>query len=253
MEVLFLGTGTAFGIPMIGCRCPTCRSSEPRNKRLRSSILITLDGKNLLVDTSTDLRQQALLYGIERIDGCFFTHAHADHLHGLDEVRRFNVLQGGPIDAYATHTTIEVIRRTFFYMFEKSELSTGMVPEVRLHEVNGPFTLFGHEILPLEVRHGHLPITAYRIADFAYVTDASSIPEESQQELKGLDLLVLNALRDEPHPAHFSLSQALAIVRNLKPRRAYLTHLSHEVEHVATQKLLPRGVKLAYDGLRLKS
>jgi len=251
MKITFLGTGTSFGIPMVACKCPVCTSREPRNRRLRSSILVQYDGKNVLVDTSVDLRQQMLNTATERLDAILFTHAHADHIHGLDDVRRFNQVQKEPIKAYADRTTADTLRKVFFYIFEKSPLTTGLVPSIDLEVITGNFDLFGKKIVPLKILHYTLPILGYRIDDFAYVTDASAIPEETLAELAGLDCLVLNALRNEPHQAHFSLGEALEMAKKIKAKRTYFTHICHDLEHEATCRSLPEGVVLARDGLEI--
>lgn len=253
MKIIFLGTGTSFGIPTIGCKCPTCTSKNPKNRRLRSSILIQYNRKNTIIDTSVDMRQQMLKNTISRLDAILFTHAHADHIHGLDEIRRFNQLQKAPVDAYADKTTAKTIKRTFFYIFEKSPLTTGLIPSINLKIIKKSIKLFGEKITPLKIFHYQLPILGYRIDNFAYITDASFIPEETFDKLNGLDCVVLNALRNEPHPAHFSLKEALEMAEKIKAKRTYFTHICHELEHNKTEKHLPKGICLAYDGLVIKT
>jgi phosphoribosyl 1,2-cyclic phosphate phosphodiesterase len=251
-RVTFLGTGTSHGVPAIGCRCRTCLSDDPHDRRWRPSILIELSGgTTLLVDTSPDLRSQALAFAISRIDAILFTHAHADHLLGLDDIRRFNEMQGGPISCYADRATLTEIRRTFAYAF-RPEREGGGVPRVTLFAVEGPFSLGGMDIVPVPIMHGTQPILGFRVGAFAYLTDCSAIPAASWALLSGVRHLALDALRARPHPTHFSLAEALAVVDRLRPERTWLTHLCHDLPHEATSALLPAGVTLAYDGLRVE-
>ena len=252
MRVTFLGTGTSHGVPMIGCRCATCQSADPHDRRLRPSIYVEVeDGPSVLVDAGTDLRQQALTYGVSRLDAILFTHSHADHVMGLDEVRRFNVVQGGPIAAYADPQTAESVRRTFHYIFDPPAQQGGGVPQIELHTVDGPFQVAGLEVVPVRLFHGRLPVLGFRFGAFAYLTDCNRIPEESWPLLQNLDVLVLDALRHRPHPTHFSVAQALEVVERLAPGRAFFTHICHDLPHAATNATLPAGVELAHDGLRL--
>ncbi len=252
MRVTFLGTGTSHGVPMIGCHCATCQSADPRDRRLRPSIYVEADnGPAVLVDTSTDLRQQALTYDVARVDAILFTHSHADHIMGLDEVRRFNVVQGGSIPAFAEAHTAESVRRTFHYIFEGPLQKGGGVPQIDLQDVDGPFDVDGFAIVPVKLFHGQLPVLGFRFGPFAYLTDCNHIPEQSWPLLQNLDVLVLDALRHRPHPTHFSVAEALDVVEKLAPRRALFTHICHDLPHAATNAGLPPGVELAYDGLRL--
>ncbi len=252
MRVTFLGTGTSHGVPMIGCGCETCRSEDPHDRRLRPSIYVEVaDGPAVLVDTSTDLRQQALTYGVTRVDAILFTHSHADHILGLDEVRRFNVVQGGAIAAFADAHTAHGVRRTFHYIFEGLPQKGGGVPQIDLHAVDGPFDIAGFEVVPVRLFHGRLPVLGFRFGPFAYLTDCNRIPEESWPLLQNLDVLVLDALRHRPHPTHFSVAGALEVVEKLAPRRALFTHICHDLPHAATNAALPAGVELAHDGLVL--
>lgn len=251
-RVTFLGTGTSHGVPMIGCRCATCRSTDPRDRRLRPSIYLEVeDGPAVLVDTSTDLRQQALTFGIERVDAILFTHSHADHILGLDEVRRFNVIQREDIPAWADPETAQDLRRTFHYVFDPPQQQGGGVPEVTLHTIQGPFDVDGLHVVPVPVYHGPRMILGFRFGSLAYLTDCNRIPDTSWPLLEGLDVLVLDALRRRPHPTHFSLGEAVAVAERLAPRRTLLTHICHDLPHAATNASLPAGVELAYDGLRL--
>jgi len=251
-RVTFLGTGTSHGVPMIGCSCATCRSSDPRDRRLRPSIYLDVDRRTrILVDTSTDLRQQALAHGITRVDAVLYTHAHADHVLGLDELRRFNVLQNAPIPCYADARTWEALKRTFFYVFDGMARPGGGIPQLEPREIAGPFEIDGIGIVPVRVLHGRTPVLGFRFGAFAYLTDCSAIPDESWALVQGVDTLVIDALRDRPHPTHFTVAEALAAVERIAPRRAYFTHMCHDLPHAATCARLPRGVELAYDGLVL--
>jgi phosphoribosyl 1,2-cyclic phosphate phosphodiesterase len=251
-RITFLGTGTSHGVPAIGCRCATCLSDDPRDQRWRPSILIELaGGATVLVDTAPDLRAQALKFGITRIDAVLYTHAHADHLLGLDDIRRFNEIQGGPVSCYGDRPTLTELRRTFAYAFRPGQAGGG-IPRLNLVAIEGPFALGGTEIVPVPVMHGELPILGFRVGSFAYLTDCNLIPEASWALLRGVRHLALDALRERPHPTHFSLSEALAVVARLKPDRAWLTHICHDLPHAATSARLPAGVMLAYDGLRVE-
>jgi len=247
---------------MIGCDCAVCRSTDPRDRRTRPSILIEIANsaisseiaratRSVLVDTSTDLRAQALARGIRRVDAILFTHSHADHIMGLDEVRRYNVLQKGPIACYGDGRTLADLRRTFEYVFASTPVASGGIPELRLFTLGGPFSLGGIEFVPVPLMHGQRTILGFRVESFAYLTDCSRIPEESWPLLDGVRTLVLDALRDRPHPTHFSVSEALDTVARLAPERAYFTHICHELSHAETCARLPAGVELAYDGLVL--
>jgi phosphoribosyl 1,2-cyclic phosphate phosphodiesterase len=255
LRVTLLGTGTSHGVPMIGCRCDVCRSSDPRDRRLRPSILIDAGDdaatRFILVDTSTDLRAQALAYGVDRVDAILFTHSHADHVLGFDEIRRYNVLQRRAIPCYADPQTAADLRRTFGYVFDPPAGPSGGVPQVDLHEIAGPFTLGHLTIVPVPILHGRRPILGFRIGAFAYLTDCSAIPEASWPLLAGVRTLVIDALRDRPHPTHFSVAEALDAVARIAPARAYFTHICHDLPHEETCRALPDSMDLAYDGLVL--
>jgi phosphoribosyl 1,2-cyclic phosphate phosphodiesterase len=249
MRLTFLGTGTSMGIPVIGCRCPVCTSPNPRNKRLRTSALLEVAGLNLLFDAGPDLRQQALAVGLTRLDAVLLTHSHADHITGLDDLRPLNFAQQAAIPLYGTPPTLTFVRQHFAYAFaETSDGSTR--PSLDLIEIgdSAAFQIGPITILPFDVQHGTWMITGFRIGGLGYVTDASAIPSPSLAHLRGLDLLVLNALRQKPHPTHFSLDQALAIIDELRPRRALLVHMTHDMEHATVNATLPEHVRLAYDG-----
>jgi phosphoribosyl 1,2-cyclic phosphate phosphodiesterase len=235
---------------MIGCACATCRSDDPRDQRYRPSVFIELDdGLRVLVDTSTDLRAQALRFGITRLDAILYTHSHADHILGLDDVRRFNVLQGEAISCYGDDQTLADIRRTFQYVFDTPTPRGGGVPRLRLFPVAGPFCLGRQLVVPVPIEHGARRILGYRFGPFAYLTDCSGIPDASWPLVEGVDTLVLDALRDRPHPTHFTLEQAVEVARRIGARATWLTHMCHDLPHAATCARLPAGIELAYDGL----
>jgi phosphoribosyl 1,2-cyclic phosphate phosphodiesterase len=269
LRVTLLGTGTSHGVPAIGCDCAVCHSSDPRDRRMRPSILVQVAGaadpldarsasptaasvRHILVDTSTDLRAQALTNDIRRVDAILFTHSHADHVLGLDEVRRYNAMQGAPIPCYADQATLADLRRMFAYIFDAPRGAAGAIPQLTVGCIAGPFTLGGLEIVPVPLVHGRQRILGFRIGTFAYLTDCNRIPDESWPLLDGLRVVVLDALRDRPHPTHFSVAEAIEVVARLAPDRAYFTHICHDLPHAATSARLPRGVELAYDGLVLE-
>ena len=251
-RVTFLGTGTSHGVPMIGCACATCRSTDPRDTRLRPSIYVDVPGHTrILVDTSTDLRQQALKNHITRVDVVIYTHAHADHILGLDELRRFNAVQQTSIPCYADARTWENLKKAFFYVFDGLARHGGGIPQLEPREITGPFDVAGVEIVPVPLLHGRTPILGLRFGSFAYLTDCSAIPDDSWALVEGVETLVIDALRHKPHPTHFTVAEALVAVERIAPRRAYFTHMCHDLPHAETSARLPAGVELAYDGLVL--
>ena len=243
----FLGTGTSTGVPVLACGCAVCRSPDPRDHRLRPSVLLEWDGASVLIDTSTDLREQGLRVGLTRLDAVLLTHAHADHIFGLDEIRQFNWRQRGPVPVFGSAGTLTALRRTFWYVFDDVEAGGGK-PAITTHAVEAPFPLLGRAVVPVPLFHGNLPILGFRIGAFAYLTDASRIPDPSRDLLDGLDVLVLNALRPRPHPTHFSLEEAVTEAVRIGARRTFFTHMGHEMPHEAISKSLPAGVELAWDG-----
>jgi phosphoribosyl 1,2-cyclic phosphate phosphodiesterase len=252
---------------MIGCDCPVCRSTDPRDKRSRPSIRIELSAgggaaaigspvgaavRSILVDTSTDLRTQALLHDIRRVDAILFTHSHADHVLGLDEIRRFNHLQHEAIPAFADSRTIADVRRTFAYIFDPATPAAGGIPQITLSRIGGPFSLGRLEVVPVPILHGERPILGFRFGAFAYLTDCSAIPDSSWPLLEGVTTVIIGALRHRPHPTHFSVREAVEAVTRIGAERAYFTHICHDLPHVDTCANLPAGIELAYDGLVLE-
>ncbi len=251
LTLTFLGTGTSNGVPMIGCDCDVCTSSDSRDFRNRTSAYLVWGGLHLLIDTATELRLQALQYGIREVEAVLFTHAHADHTGGFDELRRFNELAQAHLPVYAGPDTADVLRERFAYAFEDVFPFYGGKPDLILHDVRGPFEIEGKTIVPIPVTHGRTNVLGYRFGPLAYVTDAKIVPDSSIELLQGVDTLVINALREKPHPTHLSFSEAIELIERIAPRRTYLVHLSHETSHVAASALLPPGVEVAYDGLTI--
>ena len=249
MKIIILGSGTSTGVPMVGCRCPVCSSDDPRDKRTRASILVETGGKYILVDTSTDLRKQAIREGIPQIDAVLFTHSHADHIHGIDDLRGFHFIHQRVIPCYGGRETIDAIAGNFSYIFKGME-TAGYAPLLEPHVVDDRLELFGCAIDPIPLRHGTMPATGYRFDDMAYLTDCSEIPDHSLAKLTGLKLLIIDALRYTPHPNHFNIEGALKMVEKLRPERAVLTHLTHEVPYRDGEKL-PPGAEFAYDGMTI--
>lgn len=254
VDLLFLGTGTSAGVPMIGCHCPVCSSTDPHDKRTRCSVVIGYGGKQILVDTTPELRLQCVANGIDWIDAVVFTHAHADHIMGLDDVRRFNAIRQGPLDIWANAKTHESLYRAFGYAFhEPNKADKVFRPHLVRQTIDGPFDLEGQRWMPVEMLHGKMHVLGFRVGNLAYCTDVSDMPESSFALLKNLDVLVLDALAWHEHPTHFSIEQALAVVDRLKPTMTYFTHIAHGLGHVETNARLPANVRLAYDGQRVKA
>ncbi len=252
MKVTFLGTGTSQGVPVIACECEACISSDRKDKRLRTSVLIEVDGLTLVIDTGPDFRQQMLNENVKKLDAILFTHEHRDHIAGIDDIRAFNYLQKSPMDVYAEKRVARALTYEFPYIFADKKYPG--VPEVKLHIIDSnEFNIGLLQIIPVRVMHFRLPVLGFRIRDFAYITDANFIPEEEKEKLIGVKYLVINALRKEKHISHYSLFQALEIIKELSPRRAYLTHISHQMGvHSKLEQELPAGVVAAYDGLKIE-
>ena len=254
VEVVVLGTGTSHGVPMIGCRCAVCTSDDPRDKRTRPSIFVRIGDVRLLVDTSPELRLQCLTHGIDAVDAVLFTHHHADHVAGLDDLRRFNWLMKKPMPCYGTPRTLEALRRMFAYAFEHAPDSPHSRPELELHAIDDkPFTVGGETIVPIPLMHGPMPVLGFRFGRFAYCTDCSHIPDESLDLLRDLEVLVLDALRPAPHPTHLSVEQAVDMAQRIGAGQTYFTHMAHQLQHAETNRGLPSGMELAYDGLRFSA
>ena len=251
LKLTVLGSGTSVGVPTLGCQCRVCQSPDPRDKRLRPSVYIEVDGWGLLIDTAPDLRQQALRTGIRRIDAILYTHAHADHILGLDDVRPFNFHQRGPIPIYGSAETIEIIQRCFAYIFDENESQSSRPRLVVNIFDDAPLRIGPLTIQPIPLIHGRGRSHGFRFGPVAYLTDHSDISPDSRAKLHGLDVLFLDALRKRPHPTHTTLEEALRWVEELRPRYAYLTHICHELGHEETERELPPHVRLAYDGLEL--
>lgn len=253
VRVLFLGTGTSHGVPMIGCDCAVCHSSDARDRRFRPSIYVELDdGLRVLVDTTPDLRSQALQYGVRRVDAVLITHAHADHIMGLDEIRRFNATTRRAMPVHADDATVESLRRLFSYAFDSGAQAGGGVPRLELVPIRGPFRLGAQEVVPVPLMHGRWRILGFRFGRLAYLTDCNEVPESSRPLLKGLDVLVLDALRRRAHPTHFSLDEAVGVAGQIGARRTFFTHIAHDLGHAETSGGLPPGMALAHDGLTLE-
>jgi phosphoribosyl 1,2-cyclic phosphate phosphodiesterase len=247
-RVTMLGSGTSTGVPVIGCTCAVCRSADPRNRRWRTGLKLEMEEGIALVDTPTDLRAQALRFGLPRLDAVIYTHSHADHIFGLDDIRIFNFRQRGAIPCYGSEATLRALRRTFAYVFEAGQEGGGK-PQIELIPVHGPFAILGQTVIPVPVWHGSLEVLGFRIGRFAYVTDCSRIPEASFQMLEGVEILILDALRYRPHPTHFSLAEAMEAASRIGAARTIFTHLSHDVDHAAPAVPLAPGMELGYDGL----
>lgn len=252
VEVIVLGSGTSHGVPMIGCDCAVCTSSDPRDKRTRPSIHVRIRGRCILVDTAPELRLQCIANGINRVDAVLFTHHHADHVTGLDDLRRFNWLMKRPIPCFGTERTLDRLTRMFSYAFDPEPQSPHSRPELELCRIDSqPFTIGEETIIPIPLMHGPMAVMGFRFGSFAYCTDCNDISRESSTLLQGLDVLVLDALRRTPHPAHFNLEQAVEMAYKIDARETYFTHVTHQLGHRQTNKELPDGMALAYDGLRI--
>ncbi len=253
-ELVLLGTGTSVGIPIVGCRCNICTSDNPKNNRTRSGVYITTPNGNFLIDTSPELRIQLIRENVEKVHAAIFTHAHADHIFGLDDLRIFGFRLNQEIELFCEPNVEQQLRESFSYAFvDPATLSHHFaIPRLSFESISTePFEVLGQEIIPIRLFHGKLPVLGFRINNVAFCTDVSFIPDESWPLLEGLDILILDALRNHPHPTHFSVKQALEVVDKVQPKKAYFTHISHSLEHEETNATLPEHVNLAYDGLRI--
>ncbi|GJM16737.1 MAG: MBL fold metallo-hydrolase [Thermodesulfobacteriota bacterium] len=251
MKVVILGCATSTGVPIIGCQCHVCTSDNPKNKRTRCSVFIESRGKNILIDSSTDLRFQALKHNITRLDAVLYTHSHADHTHGIDELRTFNFVNDMVIPCYGNSFTINNLKNNFGYIFD-GVYSAGGKPKLELNIVEDDFDFDGMSIIPVEINHASWMILGYRIGNFAYLTDCSGIPSESMEKLHGLDLLIISALRYREHPAHFNIEQAIQMTQKINPKLAVFTHMGHQVEYDTLLSELPDNIVPAYDGMEVE-
>lgn len=252
VEVVVLGSGTSHGVPMIGCECAVCTSDDPKDRRTRASIFVNHGGVRMLIDAAPELRLQCIAQRIHAVDAVLFTHHHADHVAGLDDVRRFNSLMKKPMPCYGTARTLEAIRRMFVYAFEPAADSPHSRPELRLNIIDErPFAVGDVEVVPIPLLHGPMPVLGFRFGRFAYCTDCSTITDASLELLRGVEVLILDALRIEPHPTHLSLDQAVDWSKRIGAKQTYFTHMAHQLGHAATNRRLPSGMELAYDGLRI--
>jgi phosphoribosyl 1,2-cyclic phosphate phosphodiesterase len=252
MRATFLGTGTSQGVPVITCRCAVCTSEDPRDQRLRTSVLLSTEDAHVVIDTGPDFRQQMLRGKVPRLDAVVFTHEHKDHIAGLDDIRAYNYSQKQKIPVYCTERVEGALRREFAYAFEEPEYPG--IPEIELVRISeGPFQVASIELMPIAVMHQRMPVLGYRWGGFTYITDANFISEEEKSKIYGSEILVLNALRHDVHPSHYNLEQALRLVEEIQPERAYFTHISHQLGmHREVEATLPTNVFLAYDGLTLE-
>jgi phosphoribosyl 1,2-cyclic phosphate phosphodiesterase len=239
------------GVPTLGCHCAVCDSTDPHDKRKRPSVLLSYGGRNVVIDTTPDFRSQALRARMDRLDAVIFTHGHADHIMGLDDVRPYNVKQKTIVPVYASSDTLAILRRQFAYIFDDPKPGSSP-PLIAVHTIDGPFDLFGVRIVPIPAIHGPQPVLGFRFGNCAYLTDFSSVPESSKALLSSLDDFILDALRYVPHPMHSTVQQSLALVDELRPKRAWFTHICHDLAHGETNARLPENVRLAYDGLQFE-
>lgn len=252
MKLTFLGTGTSQGVPVITCDCEVCTSADPRDNRLRTSAMVEMEGKTFVFDTGPDFRQQMLREKVGKLDAVLFTHAHKDHIAGMDDVRSFNFRWRKPMEVYATDPTIEALKREYHYIFN-GENYPG-IPRINIHEIDAnPFEIEDVAITPLPVLHYRMPVLGFRIGKLAYITDANFIPDSTKALLEGLDVLVINALRKKKHISHFNLEEAIALHAELQPRQTYFTHISHLMgKHSEVSEELPANIEIAYDGLQVE-
>jgi len=251
MEITFLGTGTSNGVPQIGCKCKVCTSEDKKNKRYRSSIAITNDFGRVIIDTTQEFRLQCIREDIRTLNAVLYTHHHADHILGLDDVRAFTEMTNKKLPIYGSRETLEVIKQAFSYLFKKP-INKSPVALIEIHEIyNEPFNLINTDFTPIPVKHGRIECLAYKFNNVVYCTDCNKIPKESEKYFYDLDLLILDALRYSPHPTHFSLNQAIKTIEKYKPKKAIFTHMTHNFDYDEITNILPDGIMLAYDGLKI--
>ena len=249
MKLTFLGSGTSNGIPVIGCDCPVCTSDDPRDWRTRTSAIVEEDGRTLLIDTSPELRLQSIAVGLKRIDAVLYTHAHADHVDGFDDLRSFNLINQARLEVHCDAATAGLLRTRYSYAFEQPFPFFGGKPDLDLKVFDGCFEAAGIQVRPFQVSHGRWTVNGFRMGGLVYLTDAKDVPPAALEAMRGAEVLVINALRDEPHPVHLSLGEALQVIHAVRPQRAYIVHVSHHLPHAATSRRLPEHVFMAYDGL----
>lgn len=246
-----LGSGTSMGVPTIGCDCAVCHSSDPHDRRTRPSVMVEYDGRLVLIDTTPDFREQAIREGIDHVDAVLYTHTHADHILGIDDLRPLSFHRPGKIPLYARPEAGEFLRNMFRYIFD-ADYKFGGIARVELKNIEGPIELFGTRFEPIPIIHGETEILGFRFGSAAYLTDFSDVPEPSMKQLHGLDILFLDALRHKPHPTHSTVENSLRIVNELKPKRAFFTHICHDLPHAETNASLPPNAQLSYDGMKLE-
>jgi phosphoribosyl 1,2-cyclic phosphate phosphodiesterase len=254
VELLFLGSGTSAGVPMIGCKCEVCTSTDPKDRRMRASVVISYGETRVLVDTTPEMRLQCVDHGVDFIHAVVYTHAHADHIMGLDDIRRFNAVKQGPLDIWADDRTHQSLTQCFGYAFKIPDPATKLFrPHLVPRTIDGPFDIGPMTWTPIPLMHGDMPVLGFRVGNLAYCTDVSAIPEQSWPLLEGLDVLVLDALQWKPHTTHFSIDQAIDAANRIRPKATYFTHIAHGVMHARDNPLLPNGFQLSYDGLKVTS
>lgn len=250
IHIRILGTGTSSGVPLIACKCPTCLSDDPRDKRLRCSVLIQSETTTIVIDSGADFRQQMLSNKVDKLDAIVFTHHHNDHISGFDDVRAFNYIQNKSMPIYLNVKTLNYLKQVFSYAFEEPEQIGGGVPQLEVNMIDEKkFSIGDIDLEPIPLMHGNLEVFGFRLGNFAYCTDTNFISEDSMQKLQNLDILILDALRYNPHPTHFTVAESLEIIAKLKPKKTYLTHIAHQLKHEEAEAKLPENVFIAYDGL----